>query len=127
MQAVFSSFFSRPHRVGLRAVALCAALMAAGVHAQTVDLDHITQLAKQRATQPYSAANGRLPPALAALNYDQVRDIRWRPERALWRAEQLPFEAMFFHLGLYQREPVLINEVSPQGARHIPYRTADFD
>ena len=127
MQAVFSSFFSRPHRVGLRAVALCAALMAAGVHAQTVDLDHITQLAKQRAAQPYSAAHGRLPPALAALNYDQVRDIRWRPERALWRAEQLPFEAMFFHLGLYQREPVLINEVSPQGTRHIPYRTADFD
>ena len=34
---------------------------------------------------------------------------------------------MFFHLGLYQREPVLINEVSPQGTRHIPYRTADFD
>ena len=127
MQAVFSSFFSRPHQVGLRAVALCAALMAAGVHAQTVDLDHITQLAKQRAAQPYSAAHGRLPPALAALNYDQVRDIRWRPERALWRAEQLPFEAMFFHLGLYQREPVLINEVSPQGTRHIPYRTADFD
>ena len=127
MQAVFSSFFSRPHRVGLRAVALCAALMAAGVHAQTVDLEHITQLAKQRAAQPYSAAHGRLPPALAALNYDQVRDIRWRPERALWRAEQLPFEAMFFHLGLYQREPVLINEVSPQGTRHIPYRAADFD
>ena len=86
MQAVFSSFFSRPHRVGLRAVALCAALMALGVHAQTVDLDHITQLAKQRAAQPYSAADGRLPPALAALNYDQVRDIRWRPDRALWRA-----------------------------------------
>ncbi len=100
--------------------------MASGVHAQMVDLDHITQLAKQRAAQPYSAAHGRLPPALAALNYDQVRDIRWRPERALWRAEQLPFEAMFFHLGLYQREPVLINEVSPQGTRHIPYRTADL-
>ena len=66
-------------------------------------------------------------PALAALNYDQVRDIRWRPERALWRAEQLPFEAMFFHLGLYQREPVLINEVSPQRHAPHPHRTADFD
>ncbi len=127
MQAVFSSFSLRPRRAALRAVALCSALLGSAAQAQTVDLDHITQLARQRAAQPYSAINVRLPPALEAMNYDQVRDIRWRPDRALWRAEQLPFEAMFFHLGLYQREPVLINEVTAQGTRHIPYRSADFD
>ena len=125
------------------ALALCAALLATATSAQAMDLDAVTQLAKQRATQPYSAMNVRLPPELEAMDYDQVRDIRWRPGRALWRTPnvpsqapsqapsplpaQSPFEAMFFHLGLYQREPVLINEVTPQGTRHIPYRAADFD
>jgi glucans biosynthesis protein len=132
MQAVFSSVFrwafgARARSAPLRTAALCAGLLAGTAQAQTVDLDHITRLARERAAQPYSAMNVRLPPELEAMNYDQVRDIRWRPERALWRSEQLPFEAMFFHLGLYQREPVLINEIAPQGARHIPYRAQDFD
>ena len=41
--------------------------------------------------------------------------------------DKLPFELMFFHLGKFQTEPVRINEVTPQGARHIPYDTGDFD
>jgi glucans biosynthesis protein len=34
---------------------------------------------------------------------------------------------MFFHLGKFQTEPVLINEVTPDGVRHIRYRSVDFD
>ena len=34
------------------------------------------------------------------------RDIRFRPEKALWRAEKLPFELMFFHQGRAVPEPV---------------------
>ena len=34
---------------------------------------------------------------------------------------------MFFHLGKFQTEPVRMNEVTPQGVRHIAYRSADFD
>ena len=46
----------------------------------------------------------RKPPAeLAALTYDQYRDIRFRPDHALWRSESLPFELMFFHLGASSR------------------------
>ncbi|PIF89334.1 glucans biosynthesis protein [Acidovorax sp. 62] len=139
MQAAFYPSVRPSTRAARPVLALCAALLATAASAQAMDLDAITQLAKQRAAQPYSAMNVRLPPELEAMDYDQVRDIRWRPERALWRTRtepsqapsqlpsQLPFEAMFFHLGLYQREPVLINEVSPQGTRHIPYRSADFD
>ena len=65
------------------------------------------------------------PAQLQALNYDQYRDIRFRPDRALWRAEKLPFELMFFHLGKFQTEPVRIERGRrPQGARHIRYRSA---
>ena len=108
-------------------MALATALLASGAHAQGFDFESVTRLARERASQPYRPVSDKLPADLAKLNYDQVRDIRWRPDRALWRAEKLPYEAMFFHLGLYQKEPVLINEVTPQGVRHIPYSRADFD
>ena len=113
------------------ALALAALLLAGAAQAQQppqgFDFESVTRLARERAAQPYRASSAKLPADLARLDYDGVRDIRWRPERALWRAEKLPFEAMFFHLGLNQTEPVLINEVTPQGVRHVRYDTADFD
>lgn len=127
MQAVFS-FLSRVARRGAQpAAVVAAALVASSAQAQGFDFDSVTRLARERAEKPYRAVSDKLPADLAKLNYDQVRDIRWRPDRALWRAEKLPFEAMFFHLGLYQKEPVLINEITPQGSRHISYSRADFD
>ncbi|MFT4241666.1 MAG: glucan biosynthesis protein G [Acidovorax sp.] len=120
MDAVFS-LWRRP------LLALAATLLAGAAQAQGFDFESVTRLARERAAQPYRASGGKLPADLARLDYDQVRDIRWRPERALWRADRLPFEAMFFHLGLYQTEPVLINEVTPQGVRHVRYDRADFD
>lgn len=127
MQAVLSHRWRRNTGLANSAVWLAAALLAGGAQAQSFDFESVTRLARERAEKPYRAASDKLPADLAQLNYDQVRDIRWRPDRALWRAEKLPFEAMFFHLGLYQKEPVLINEVTPQGARHIGYSRADFD
>ena len=64
---------------------------------------------------------------MQALSYDQYRDIRFRPDRALWRNDKLPFELMFFHLGKFQKNAVRIDEVTPQGTQHIPYRAGDFD
>jgi glucans biosynthesis protein len=87
----------------------------------------VARIAQQRAQQPYKPASDSLPADLAALDYDGYRDIRWRPARALWRDAQLPFEAMFFHRGLYQREPVRIHEITPQGARALPYDRRDYD
>ena len=81
-------------------MALATALLAGGAHAQGFDFESVTRLARERASQPYRPVSDKLPADLAKLNYDQVRDIRWRPDRALWRAEKLPYEAMFFHLGL---------------------------
>lgn len=108
-------------------LALSALLVAGVAQAQAFDFESLTRLARERADKTYSAGSDKLPADLAQLNYDQVRDIRWRPERALWRAEKLPFEAMFFHLGLYQTQPVRIHEVTPSGTRDITYSRADFD
>jgi glucans biosynthesis protein len=34
---------------------------------------------------------------------------------------------MFFHLGKFQTEPVIINEVTAHGVQHVPYRADEFD
>lgn len=68
-----------------------------------------------------------LPKEVQELNYDQYRDIRFKPERAWWRAQKLPFELTFFHEGLFYIHPVRVNEVSADGIREIRYDAEAFD
>jgi len=97
-------------------------------HAQVFTFNDLSARAHQLAQQPYQAAKPTLPDELKALNYDQYRDIRFNPERALWRKDKLPFEVMFFHLGSLQTEPVLINEIDAQGkTRHIGFDANEFN
>ena len=97
--------------------------------------ENVANIARKRAAQPWKAIGDKpgsnLPAELRDITYDQHRDIRFKPDQALWRhpsaAPGLPFEAMFFHLGLYQTEPVLINEITPEGVKHIAYDRSRFD
>jgi glucans biosynthesis protein len=95
--------------------------------ARAFGFEDVATLARQQAQSPHRTSSRAAPAELQALTYDQYRDIRFRPERALWRRENLPFELMFFHLGKFQTDPVRINEITPTGVRHIPYATADFN
>jgi glucans biosynthesis protein len=95
--------------------------------ARAFGFDDIAARAEQQARAPYQSAKRKPPAELQALTYDQYRDIRFRPDHALWRPDNLPFELMFFHLGKFQTESVRINEVTPQGVNHHPYKSADFD
>ena len=108
-----------------------AALLVVIFHvaaAGAFSFDEVAEQAQLQARQPYRTSSRKAPAQLQALTYDQYRDIRFRPDRALWRADKLPFEVMFFHLGKFQKYPVRIDEVTPQGGtRHISYRASDFD
>ena len=109
-------------------LAFAAALLSQGALAQAFSFDTLTQTARERAQKPWTAPDGKLPDGLAKLDYDGLRDIRYRPPKALWREGNLPFETMFFHRGKYAPEPVLVNEISPDGkVRHLPYQHTDFD
>lgn len=108
--------------------ALWAWFGAACAQAQGFDWDSLTHLARVRASEPYVAPGDKLPEALATISYDGLRDIRFKPARATWRDQGLPFEAQYFHLGLYQKEPVRVHEIAPDGqVQHIAYRSDDFD
>ncbi len=106
---------------------ILALLAVPGGPAGAFGFDEVATQAQRQAQRPYRSEARKPPPELQALTYDQYRDIRFRPDHALWRQQQLPFELMFFHLGKFQTEPVRINEITPQGARHIRYRSTDFD
>jgi glucans biosynthesis protein len=89
--------------------------------------EDVARIAQERARQPYAPTPSALPTQLQALDYDGYRDIRFRPARALWRDARLPFEAQFFHRGLYQREAVRLHEITPEGVRALGYDSADYD
>ncbi|MDE2275166.1 MAG: glucan biosynthesis protein G [Burkholderiales bacterium] len=90
--------------------------------------DEVAALAQQTAARPYAAPDIALPPALAALDYDGRRDIRYRPDRAVWRDAALPFQLQFFHRTGAHPEAVAIDTIEPDGRlRPLPYRAADYD
>ena len=95
--------------------------------AQEFDLEAVATLAKSIAAKPYVASVDRLPPELRDLEYDALRDIRFKPQDALWRNDKLPFELMFLHLGRGVRDPVAINVIEPGGVRKVPFETDMFD
>ncbi|HTW75593.1 MAG TPA: glucan biosynthesis protein G [Steroidobacteraceae bacterium] len=89
--------------------------------------EDVQRLAQQRAAMPYVDRSGPLPGSLAHLSYDQYRDIRFRPERALWRHQGL-FEVQFFQRGFNYSRRVNITEVDADGTlRAVPYDPSDFD
>ena len=115
--------------VTLLAVLAVLAISHRTASAQTAafGFEDVARIAQQRAGQPYAAAPSALPPELQSLDYDGYRDIRFRPARSLWRDAELPFEVQFFHRGLYQRAPVRLHEITPQGVRALGYQSSDYD
>ena len=80
------------------------------------------------AAKPYKAPEINLPAELARPRLRPVPRHPLRPEKALWRAEKLPFEVMFFHQGRTVPEPVRINvDRAVRRARRVPFDPALFD
>jgi glucans biosynthesis protein len=95
--------------------------------ASAFDFDDVDRLAKELASRPQPKPAFVLPKALKDLTYDQTRDIRFNPDHAVWRAENLPFQLQFFHLGGYFDHPVRIHEVVGGKAREIAFDPASFN
>jgi glucans biosynthesis protein len=89
-----------------------------GAESAVVNLDYVAQRALDRARQPFHSPRADLPRVLRqdSLDYDKYREIRFRRDRALWTADDLPFRVEFFHPGYLYQEPVHINEFT---ATHV--------
>jgi glucans biosynthesis protein len=98
------------------------------LNAQPAPFDRsvVRQLARDAASKPFKAPDNKLPDNLKDLDYDHYRAIRFLPERALWRGENLPFEAQFFHRGFFYASRVDIYEIANGQATKIAYQPDYF-
>ena len=106
---------------------MLAALVVLATEAQGFGFDDVTKRAEKLAASAYQKPSSALPKGLKALNYDDYRDIRFRPERALWRNLNLPFEIMFLHRGYFYEDSIPIREITSEGVRDIPFDLEAFD
>jgi periplasmic glucans biosynthesis protein len=100
-------------------------LVAAPALAAAFGFDDVAREAAALAHQPYKAvpaADARLE----ALSYDEYRDIRFRPERALWRNSGSLFTVQFFPLGRGFTRSLRLYEVAGGAVRALQVPASDF-
>jgi glucans biosynthesis protein len=91
------------------------------------DRSVVTDLARRLAKAAFVPPDGKTPPEIEELTYDQYRDIRFRPSAAIWGDTDLPFHLQLFHRGFYFKDPVGISIVDGGQAKHLPYSADMFD
>jgi glucans biosynthesis protein len=86
--------------------------------------DQLRAQAEAAARRPYAPP----PPApqLAAVDYDAIGSIAYRPDKTLW-AGQGDAAVRFFHLGRYANRPVRIYAIEGGQARQVLYSEGLFD
>jgi glucans biosynthesis protein len=92
----------------------------------------VRRRAAELASGPFEGQKDVLPQAVRDLSYDQYRDIRFRPEKALWREEGLPFQVQFFQRASFDfmdapLDKVVINLVEKGHVVRVPYSRDMFD
>lgn len=95
--------------------------------ASAFDPDLLIGRAREIATRPFDGRQPELPKALAELDYDAVRDIRFRPERSFLSDSGSAFRLQFFHLSPLAPRPVDMFLVREGTARRVAYDPALFD
>jgi glucans biosynthesis protein len=97
----------------------------AAAHAQEKPLPFeaasVRAWARELAQKPYKPPDNKLPDVLRDLTYDRYRMIRFRPDHALWRNDNLPFQLQFFHRGFYYANRVDVFEVKDGLATPVVY------
>jgi periplasmic glucans biosynthesis protein len=118
---------SRKLRRWALAALITRVLLPSAEAADSFSYQNVLDKARQLAAQPYQSASGQVPDFLLKLDYDAWRDIRFRPEQALWRKEKLPFQVQFFHPGLYYDRPVKINIIDFGNVKPVSFTRDMFD
>ena len=94
---------------------------------QPFSADWLRETAQRLAREPFTAPTDARPPWLAAMTWDDYQALNnFRIDHSLWAGGELPFQARFFHLGLYFHHPVNLYEVADGRARPITFSPEMF-
>jgi len=106
-------------------VLLAGGLAARAALAQPFGFGDVISRAKALAAKPYKPPPA-IPGFLAQLDYDEYRQIRFRPEASLWRQSESNFQVMLIAPGEYFRHTIKIHTVAADGMHTVPFRKSDF-
>ena len=112
---------------GLAASGLATLPVVARAERQPFDFGTVEGEARALAAAPFDARVPPLPEALARLDYDAWRDIRFKPARAFPVGADGRFRLQLFHLGFLYPRPVTVSLVRDRVATPIAYDPALFD
>ncbi|MBM4201160.1 MAG: hypothetical protein FJ189_07725, partial [Gammaproteobacteria bacterium] len=121
------------HRSVVRTILIgCVLLVARATLAEQApvppfDFGTVVSKARALAGNSYARDDGGLPEPFGKLDYDAYREIRFKPDRALWRNEGLPFQLQLFHRGRMFRDRVAVNVVDQGAATRVAYSPDLFD
>lgn len=88
--------------------------------------ENVIKQAEALSQSPYQTNLEKLPDALANMNYDDFRGLRYIREQGPWYGKKLPFEIQFFHLGSIFTKPVKIHQITNSESTNIPYNPNAF-
>ncbi len=114
----------------LRAVVTCAVLTGAWSAAAKNDgfgFEKVKEKAARLAQAPFRDWRREPPKAVRQMSYDQYRDIRFNPRKAIWRYDHIPFQLHLFHPGWIQSDQVDISVVQDGHVDAIRYDPDLFD
>ncbi|MBL0406850.1 glucan biosynthesis protein G [Microvirga aerilata] len=89
--------------------------------------EDVVRRARELSSAPFEAPPAQLPEPLNRLSFDDYRDIRFRPDRALLASGNGPFRMQLFHLGFLYQRPVTVNVLRDGVPNPVPYQRELFD
>lgn len=105
----------------LLGVSLLLLLAISSQAAEKFAFTQVVEQARQRAARAYEAPEP-IPNFMRELSYSQYQDIRFNPDKSLWKEGQSPFQVMLMAPGLYFTHPVKINLIEPKGVKNLPFQ-----
>ncbi len=106
---------------------LTAGLTAAPDYLQVTDFESLQKLASELAHQPYEAPSTTLAPFYEGLEYDDHRQIRFNPDKALFTGPDDTYRVEFFHPGWMFKKPVSFFQLVPGKTAPVPFDSSLFD
>jgi glucans biosynthesis protein len=94
--------------------------------AEAFGFDDVYLKALELAERPYQPDRPPLPAGFKDLQYDHYRDIRFRPEKSVWR-DEARFRLQLFSRGFLYRDRVRINLIDAGDSKTLAFSRDMFD
>ncbi|MBG1231386.1 glucan biosynthesis protein G [Aestuariivirga litoralis] len=88
--------------------------------------DHVKSLAKALAAKPFVDEKIEMPKGFDSITYDQYRDIRFNPDRQIWKGEAHGFSFDMFHSGFLFTRPVDVYVIQDDQQSRLKYDPSLF-